>query len=76
MPPRKLNHTFVDATPDHLHLPAAACRIATLFPDAKLVVLLKDPVQRALSQWVEWRGGRREEEWLLGRGEGVLWDCV
>ena len=41
--------TFLDGTPDYLHIPAAACRIAAAFPDARFIVLLKDPVQRALS---------------------------
>jgi len=43
--------TYIDATPDYMHIPSAACRIADAFPDAKLVILLKDPVQRALSGW-------------------------
>ncbi len=43
--------TFVDGTPDYMHIPSAACRIRSTFPDAKLIVLLRDPVARALSQW-------------------------
>ncbi len=43
--------TYLDATPEYLPTPAAACRIASAFPNAKLVVVLKDPVVRALSAW-------------------------
>ncbi|GAX77037.1 hypothetical protein CEUSTIGMA_g4484.t1 [Chlamydomonas eustigma] len=43
--------TFIDGTPDYVHVPAAACRIKTAFPDAKIMVLLRDPVDRALSHW-------------------------
>ena len=61
--------TFLDATPDLIHVPASACRIAELFPDAKLVAVLRDPAQRALSNWnmvrlvVIWsgRGGEATE---------------
>ena len=34
-----------------MHLPSSACRIAKDFPDAKFIVLLRDPVMRAMSQW-------------------------
>ena len=43
--------TFLDATPDLIHVPSAACRIAAAFPRARLVAVLRDPVQRALSNW-------------------------
>ena len=43
--------TFLDGTPDYIHIPSAACRIASAFPSAKLVLVLRDPVMRALSQW-------------------------
>ena len=34
-----------------MQIPLAACRIAPIFPDAKLIALLRDPVERALSHW-------------------------
>jgi hypothetical protein len=40
-----------DITPYYLFHPAAAKRISTLLPKAKLIVLLRDPVERALSQY-------------------------
>lgn len=48
---RDLDSTYLDATPDYMHVPSAACRIASVFPKAKLVVMIKDPVMRALSGW-------------------------
>ncbi|GAX86375.1 hypothetical protein CEUSTIGMA_g13787.t1 [Chlamydomonas eustigma] len=58
--------TFIDGTPDYMHTPSAACRIAGAFPEAKLIVLLRDPVARALSHWNMFRvfGGKKgfEEE--------------
>ncbi|GAX80642.1 hypothetical protein CEUSTIGMA_g8077.t1 [Chlamydomonas eustigma] len=42
---------YVDGTPDYIMIPSAACRIAATFPKAKLIAVLRDPVQRALSQW-------------------------
>ena len=55
--------TYIDATPDYMHIPSAACRIADAFPDAKLVILLKDPVQRALSGWnmIRYKGKSKGE---------------
>lgn len=38
-----------EATPDYLLHPRAAERAAALLPEARLVVLVRDPVQRALS---------------------------
>jgi hypothetical protein len=43
--------TFIDGTPDYLHIPSAACRIKAAFPNARLIVLLREPVARALSHW-------------------------
>lgn len=41
----------VDATPQYLFHPYAPSRAAALLPSAKLVVLLRDPVERAYSHW-------------------------
>ena len=40
-----------EATPDYLFHPRAAERAAALVPDVKIVVLLRDPVERAYSQY-------------------------
>lgn len=42
-------HLRYEATPDYLFYPEVAERIARDLPDAKLVILLRDPVSRALS---------------------------
>ncbi|GAX77033.1 hypothetical protein CEUSTIGMA_g4480.t1 [Chlamydomonas eustigma] len=41
----------MDGTPDYLHIPSAACRIKATFPNARFIVLLRDPVSRAFSHW-------------------------
>jgi hypothetical protein len=40
-----------DITPYYLFHPEASMRISSLLPEAKLIVLLRDPVERALSQY-------------------------
>lgn len=40
-----------EASPSYLFHPAAAERIASRLPDARLIVLLRDPVDRAYSHW-------------------------
>lgn len=40
-----------EMTATYLHTPGAACRVRALMPDVKFVVLLRDPVTRALSHW-------------------------
>jgi hypothetical protein len=44
-----------EATPYYLHHPHAAARAAAVVPGARLVVLLRDPVERAWSHWKEQR---------------------
>ncbi|MEN8237955.1 MAG: sulfotransferase [Actinomycetota bacterium] len=40
-----------EATPDYLFDPRAPQRVAELLPDAKLVIMLRDPVERAYSHY-------------------------
>jgi Sulfotransferase domain len=40
-----------DGAPQHLHLPFVAARIATTAPEARLLVLCRHPVERAVSAW-------------------------
>ena len=49
-PLRRSGLTF-EATPDYLFHPKAAERAARTVPDARVVVLLRDPVERAVSHW-------------------------
>jgi hypothetical protein len=50
-----------EATPEYLYYPRAAKRIFDYDPDMKLIVLLRDPVERAFSAWNMYRsfGGYR-----------------
>ena len=44
-----------EVTASYLHIPGAACRIKQVLPDARFVVVLRDPVMRALSHYnMEW----------------------
>ena len=74
-----------DATPTYLFNPHAARRIQTAVPDARLIVLLRDPVERAYSHY-HWARGmgyellsfeeavRREPERVDGELERMLAD--
>jgi hypothetical protein len=44
-----------EATPYYLFHPLAATRARSVVPDAKVLVLLRDPVERAYSHWKEQR---------------------
>jgi hypothetical protein len=47
-----------ESTPFYLYDRGAHLRIATLIPDAKLIVVVRDPVERAYSNWVHaWSDG-------------------
>ena len=51
-----------EATPFYLHDPRAHERIAALIPAARLIVLLRDPVDRAHSNWTHlWNAGLEPE---------------
>jgi hypothetical protein len=49
-PLRRSGLTF-EATPDYLFHPLAAERAAAAVPDAQIVVLLREPIERAISHW-------------------------
>jgi hypothetical protein len=50
-----------EASPYYLFHPAAAERAASLVPEAKIIVVLRDPVQRTYSHWKERRRNQVEE---------------
>jgi hypothetical protein len=52
------NRVPLDATPYYLAHPDAARRARLLVPSARIVVILRDPVERAYSHWLH--------EWYLG----------
>ena len=43
-----------EGSPDYLYYPIVAQRIHDLFPDMKLIVMLRNPVERAISQYYHW----------------------
>lgn len=49
-----------EAAPLYMFHPLTAERVHALLPDVRLIVLLRDPVQRAYSHWKERRGQGRE----------------
>ncbi len=70
-----------EASPDYLFYPASPARVAADLPDVRLIVLLRDPVERAFSHyWHQRRRGfedlsfeeavRREPERLASAGGG------
>jgi hypothetical protein len=47
-----------ESTPFYLYRPDAQVRIKSLIPDAKLIIVLRDPVERAHSNWTHlWSAG-------------------
>ena len=46
------NTIRLESTPFYLYLPSARQRIAEELPDAKLVVIVRDPIDRAYSNWM------------------------
>ncbi len=49
-----------DASPYYLHHPAAASRAHALVPNAKLIALLRNPIDRTYSHWKERRRSNAE----------------
>jgi Sulfotransferase family len=42
----------LESTPFYLYLPGARRRITEELPEAKLVVIVRDPIDRAYSNWI------------------------
>jgi hypothetical protein len=53
-----------EATPSYMYYRKSLKRIKHLFPDIKLIIILRDPIQRAFSQW---NFNREGSSFLLGR---------
>lgn len=56
---------FLDSSPSYLFHPAVPYRIAELLPNAKIIVLLREPKVRALSHYFHNRRKGREEREIL-----------
>jgi len=67
-PKRSEGKSVIEATPGYIHRRPAS-RMHALLPDAKLVLSLRDPVDRAYSRYQHLR---RDEEDLLRDGEVLL----
>ena len=67
-PKRSEGKFVIEATPGYIH-PHAASRMHALLPEAKLVLSLRDPVDRAYSRYQHLR---RQREYLLKDGEVLL----
>ena len=44
-----------EASPSYLYYRRSVERMATVMPDARLIVLLRDPIERAYSHYLHWR---------------------
>jgi hypothetical protein len=65
----------------YLHDPGAAARIRARLPEARIVAVLRDPVERAFSSWVHLKRDRREplatfEESLAVEPSRRDWDLL
>jgi tetratricopeptide (TPR) repeat protein len=60
IPPGDLTYLSGEACPGYLDHDMSAERLRAEFPDIKLVVILRDPVERAYSHYNHWR--RRQQE--------------
>lgn len=53
-----------ESSPNYTDLPLSggvAARMAELVPDARLIYMVRDPIERALSHWIHARGLERED---------------
>jgi hypothetical protein len=51
---------FGEATPIYIYWPESLARICAYNPDAKLILLFRDPIERAYSAWCRQRRNQRE----------------
>ncbi|MGB3514019.1 MAG: tetratricopeptide repeat protein, partial [Microcoleaceae cyanobacterium] len=59
--PKSKNFITGEATPNYLEYYQSAKRIYNVFPDVKLLVIFRNPVDRAVSQYYHWVRIKREE---------------
>ena len=60
IPPGDTTYLSGEACPGYLDHDASAARLLTQFPEIKLIVILRNPVERAYSHYNHWR--RRQQE--------------
>lgn len=61
---------FIDSTPIYLYLPYCAQRIYLYNRNAKLIVLLRDPIERAYSAWNMYK---RFNKWSVEQKFYFIW---
>ena len=59
--PKSKNFITGEATPNYLEYYQSAKRIYNVFPDVKLLIIFRNPVDRAVSQYYHWVRIKREE---------------
>ena len=57
---REVGGQAFEATPEYMHNPHAPARMKALVPDAKLIILLRDPIERTISNYFHERRRGRE----------------
>ena len=64
-----------ESTPDYLFFPQAPSRIATVLPDARIIILLRNPTERAISHYFHNIKKGREKQSILDamREEGAVY---
>jgi hypothetical protein len=51
-----------EASPSYMYWPTAIERMASVVPDARLIAILRDPVDRAYSHYLHWRFDQARED--------------
>lgn len=64
-----------EASPDYLHYSKAPMRMVNLLPDIKLIALLRNPTERAISHYFHdlKKGRRQDETWKVLQDEKSLY---
>ncbi|MCG8602879.1 MAG: sulfotransferase domain-containing protein [Verrucomicrobiales bacterium] len=73
---RAIGRIHIDGTPNYLATRQFLIRIRDMIPDAKFVVLMRDPVSRAYSAWNYWNRHRNVfgNEWQMPIPDGTFED--
>ena len=50
-----------EGSPSYMYWPVAVDRMATVLPEAKLIAILRNPVERAYSHYLQWRFNKLRE---------------
>ncbi|MDR9498549.1 MAG: sulfotransferase [Hydrogenovibrio sp.] len=68
---------YFESTPNYMYLPFVAKDIKRTFPNIKLVIVLRDPVQRAFSAWNHYRyKWEKADQTARGVQPKTQWDRI